>query len=241
VETQAGVEAARRLLELQRRQLAESQALDRRARRVLHDDILPQIHAALLAVSRAAPGDILDAPEQAAAREAQMLLSEAHRQISGLLRSTPGALTPEIAHMGLTQALRQVVEHELQGAFDQVSWQVDPQAEQEAARIPPLAAEALFYAAREAVRNVARHARPAGESDGLHLQIQITWGKGLRVCIEDNGVGAHGQGSESGGSGQGMLLHATLLALAGGELHVEDEPGMGRRVCLALPEMAAHS
>lgn len=233
VDAQAGEEAARRLLGLQRRQLAESQALDRRARRALHDDILPQIHAALLAVSRVAPAE--DAAGQGAVREAQTLLTEAHRRIADLLRDAPGALTPETARQGLAQALRRVVEQELQGAFDHVSWRIEPAAEQAAAQLPSLAAEAMFYAAREAVRNVARHARPAGSDAKLHLQISMVWKDGLALCIEDNGVGMREARSENSGSGQGMLLHATLLALAGGELIIEDAPATGARVRLWLP------
>ncbi len=41
IDTQASAEMARRLMALQRQRLAESQVVDRRARRVLHDDVLP--------------------------------------------------------------------------------------------------------------------------------------------------------------------------------------------------------
>ena len=51
IDTQASAELARRLIALQRQRLAESQLLDRRARRVLHDDILPQLHATILNLS----------------------------------------------------------------------------------------------------------------------------------------------------------------------------------------------
>lgn len=49
LDTRASAEMARRLLALQRR-LVESQVVDRRTRRVLHDDVLPQVQAALLAL-----------------------------------------------------------------------------------------------------------------------------------------------------------------------------------------------
>src|SRR5205085_2929953 len=51
IDTQASVEMAQRLMLLQRRRMVESQVLDRRARRVLHDDVLPQLHTAMLALS----------------------------------------------------------------------------------------------------------------------------------------------------------------------------------------------
>ena len=46
IDTQASAEMARRLMALQRQRLADSQVLDRRARRVLHDDVLPRLHTA---------------------------------------------------------------------------------------------------------------------------------------------------------------------------------------------------
>src|SRR5439155_25530159 len=50
IDTQASAEMARRLMALQRQRLMESQVVDRRTRRMLHDDVLPRIHAAILAL-----------------------------------------------------------------------------------------------------------------------------------------------------------------------------------------------
>src|SRR5207302_6567106 len=52
IDTQASAEMARRLMALQRRRLSESQVLDRQARRVLHDDVLPRLHTAMLTLSQ---------------------------------------------------------------------------------------------------------------------------------------------------------------------------------------------
>jgi hypothetical protein len=51
IDTQASTEMARRLMALQRQRLAESQVVDRRTRRVLHDDVLPRLHTAMLMLS----------------------------------------------------------------------------------------------------------------------------------------------------------------------------------------------
>ena len=51
IDTQAGAEIARRLVALQRQRLAENQLLDRQTRRALHDEVLPQLHTALLTLS----------------------------------------------------------------------------------------------------------------------------------------------------------------------------------------------
>jgi len=50
LDAQASAELAARLMSLQRQRLAESQVLDRRARRILHDEVLPQLHTAMLAL-----------------------------------------------------------------------------------------------------------------------------------------------------------------------------------------------
>jgi signal transduction histidine kinase len=55
IDTQASAEMARRLMDLQRQRLAESQVIDRRTRRVLHDDVLPKLHAAMLMLSAVEP------------------------------------------------------------------------------------------------------------------------------------------------------------------------------------------
>jgi signal transduction histidine kinase len=222
VDTQASAEIARRLLELQRRQLIESQVLDRRARRALHDDILPLLHAALLTLA----GHARDGPmgeRDRGQEEVTTLLVNAHRQVSNLLRDLPPAAPPEVARLGLVGALQRVAQEELNGAFDEVTWQIDPAAQEHAGLLPPLTAEVLFYAAREAMRNAARHARPAGSQVPLHLHVKISWKDGLEILVADDGVGLE-SAAASGGSGQGLALHSTLLALLGGSLSIESPP-----------------
>ncbi|GEM_PF-3075920 len=78
------------------------------------------------------------------------------------------------------------MDDELRGAFDGVTWQVEPEAEQEARATPTLTAEVLFYAAREAVRNAARHGRDDGEeSRPLHIQVSVRRRDGLEVTVCD--------------------------------------------------------
>jgi signal transduction histidine kinase len=220
VDTQASAEMARRLMALQRQQLAESQVLDRRARRLLHDDVLPLLHAAMLSLGSGP--DV----QQGRRAEALSLLGEAHRQVSNLLRDLPVTLAPEVARLGLVSALRWVVEQEMKGAFDRVDWLVEPGAEQVAGRLQPLAAEVVFYAAREALRNAARHARPEAKGLPLRLSIEVrSVNSGLEMAIEDNGVGVNSPASPEAGSGSGLALHSTLLAVVGGSLQIDSQPG----------------
>jgi signal transduction histidine kinase len=219
VDTQAGAEMARRLMALQRQQLAESQVLDRRARRALHDDVLPRLHAAMLVLS-----DVTARTDEQA--EALTLLGDTHRQISNLLRDLPAAITPEITRLGLVGALRWVVNEEMSGAFDQVDWQIEAQAEKDAGKLQPLAAEVVFYAAREALRNAARHARREVNPAPLRLTIAVrSVSDRLEISVEDNGVGLNGSAASSAGSGSGLALHSTLLAVVGGSLEIDSKPG----------------
>jgi len=263
IDTQASAQMAQRLMLLQRQRLAESQVLDRRARRVLHDDVLPLLHTAMLALSSqqsavsSKPSESKTSPQSAIS-----LLADAHRQISDLLRDMPPTVAPEISRLGLVGALRKAVDEELAGAFDGVTWQIDAQVPQHAANIPPLAAEVIYYAAREAIRNSARYGRSGDPSRPLHLKIAVLWHNGLEILVEDDGVGlvladgrrpkegsrsgengngnghsngADGPNGTSGGSGQGLALHSTMMAVVGGSLSADSVPGEYTRVVMSLP------
>jgi signal transduction histidine kinase len=255
IDARAAGELARRLLLLQRQRLAEDQLLDGRVRRALHDDVLPLLHTALLSLNgrpraqavepaNGAPGATTGQTEAAA------LLADAHRRVSALLAALPPALAPDVARLGLVGALRRVVD-DLGEGIDEVRWEIEPDAARVSAELSPLAAEVLFGAAREAIRNAARHGRGAvaaangtapGPSDLRHpLRLRIAlgaWQGDLSLVVEDDGVGlgdrANTRGDRPGG-GQGLVLHGTLLTVIGGSLTVEGAPGHGTRVSLRVP------
>jgi signal transduction histidine kinase len=102
--------------------------------------------------------------------------------------------------------------------------------------LQPVQAEVIYYAAREVVRNAARHARPAGSDLSLRLETLLNWNKGLEILIQDNGGGLDNTNVTQTGSGQGLALHSTLLAVIGGSLSVESEVGAYTRVRIYLPD-----
>ncbi len=223
VDLQAGAELARRLMDLQRRRTAESQVVDARTRRTLHDEVLPQLHTAMLTVA----GN----PEAAA-----QTLMQVHRRLADLLHVLPNAAASDAARLGLVQALRRTLDETFAGAFDHVEWAVTSEAEAAAARLAPIQAETVYHAAREAMRNAARHARPDGP---LRLRLALNWdGRALEVWVQDNGVGFGAPGPESAASslegGQGLALHSTLLAVLGGSLSVEAQAGWGASIKIRL-------
>jgi signal transduction histidine kinase len=162
-------------------------------------------------------------------------LAAVHRRLSDLLREMPAAAAPEVARRGLIGALRQVVDDEWGSTFDQVAWEVEPAAEDELARLTPLTAEVLFYAAREAIRNAARHGSDQDADQPLRLWIGVAGGEGLELVIEDDGRGLERVGPSSAKGGQGLALHNTMMAVLGGTLAVESQPGEYTRVRLTLP------
>ncbi|HET9496110.1 MAG TPA: ATP-binding protein, partial [Chloroflexia bacterium] len=264
IDAQASAQMAQRLMALQRQRLAESQVLDRRARRVLHDDVLPLLHTAMLSLMSGEgrkPGD--GSASQQPAQPSIDLLADAHHRISDLLREMPPTVAPDIARLGLVKALRKAVEEDFAGAFDSVEWQVDPAVTDALSDISPLSAEVVFYAAREAIRNASRYGRD-NPTRPLHLRVAVVWRGGLEILVEDDGVGlplgaeaepapANGHAGNgangvtpaeealttpngtAGGSGQGLALHSTMMAVVGGSLSTESVPGEYTRVVLSLP------
>jgi signal transduction histidine kinase len=241
LDLRAGAELALRLLKVQRVRLVESTLLDRQTRRVLHDDVLPDLHTALLLLN-ATPAATTAAADPAAADPANLaaasdLLMQAHRRIAELLRSLPvrPALQPG---GGMLPSLRRLLAADFDGQFDRVDWDVSAAAEALAAALPPVTAEVLFYALREVIRNAARHGRGGDEARALTLHIRIYADAGLHIVVHDDGVGL-GSGGESAaadaGGGQGLALHTALLAVVGASLAVTAAPGAGTQVAIHLP------
>ena len=223
IDTQASAEMGRRLMGLQRERLAQTQIIDQQTRRVLHDDILPTLQTAMISLVGQQP------------QEAQTLLTTAHRQISDLLHAMPTVTVPEVARLGLLTALQRLVAQEFAQSFDAVIWQVEPEGEAQAANLPTLTAEVLFYAAREAIRNAAKYGRGESQATPFTLTCNLTTAPHFALEIRDNGVGVEATSQLGQGSGQGLALHSTMMAVVGGSLTVESgEAGGGTAVYLHL-------
>lgn len=244
LDTQASAELARRLMALQRQRLAESQVLDRRTRRALHDDVLPRLHTALLMLSQVGIVGTSGTLETATPTSHEFahgpadistLLTEAHQQIAHLLRELPATAIPEVTRHGLIGALQHVVSSELHGDFDAVAWQIAPEAEHALNALSALNAEVVFCAAREAIRNAARYGRNGDSARPLRLHVAAQCEAGVQIIVSDDGVGIGVARTTSGGSGQGLALHSTMMAVIGGALTIQSTPDDSTRVTLSLP------
>ncbi len=232
IDVWASAEMASRLMMLQRQRLAESQVIDQQTRRVLHDELLPRLHTAMLALR----GAQIDG--ETAKMRAIETLGEVHRQVADMLREMRSTTAPEVAAMGLIGALRRVVEEDLPQAFDGVTWEIEEGVESEIAGIPALISEVLYYAGREVIRNAAKHGRRAEKGVELHLRVFVACTDGLEILVEDDGRGIVEVDSDQRSGGQGLAFHGTMMAVIGGSLSIESAPGIFTRVVLSLPSDA---
>ncbi|MDQ2717183.1 MAG: ATP-binding protein [Chloroflexota bacterium] len=236
-------EAMQAVAGLLRRRIVDVKLLGAQQRRVLHDEILPQMHLALLRLEtlRSLNGSAtLRSPEptdsQQALNEAIGMISDAHRRLAAMMRTTAPGAPYRLEREGMMQAIHTMLEQDFQNAFDEVAWCV---SDETAACIdevtPPAIAELIFAAVQEALRNAARHARGSDVHRYLRLTLTATCQPDLEVSVSDDGVGIASASRSTTGTGGGLLSHSALLAIAGGNLTIKSAPGEGVTVRILLP------
>ena len=215
------------LTRLQGERLSENRVQEIRVRRLLHDEVLPQIHAAMLALRNDANRD-----------EAVATLGDIHRLVSDLLRDLPVSVIESIERAGFVRTFRRLLEDEFRNTFAKVKWNVDEGIDVAVSSLPPLAAETLYQAAREAVRNAARHAGGDNPSRPVDLLIGLCLNRAdnrIELIVEDNGVGLPTPSvTSSSGTGRGLKLHGTMMEIVGGSMKTETPGQGGTRVRLLL-------
>lgn len=243
----AGEQLARVAVSLLRQRIAQVQVMSAQHKRLLHDEILPQIHLALLKIE-ALRNIEQDAGYQAdKARvlpyinEATNSLTQSHRRLSALVRDMSAAAPTRLENEGLIAALKSALDHDFRDSFDCVEWQVSDPANDRSKKLPLFVSEVIFYAAQEAIRNAARHARGGDASRKLKLSVSIENDPDLKIVVADDGVGYKEQVASSklqvaseSESGSGLLFHRTMLTIIGGTLSIEDRSGGGTRVVIEV-------
>jgi two-component sensor histidine kinase len=226
LDTQTSAELTRRLIGIQRERLVGSRILDRKTRRVLHDEILPALHTTLLSLSSRSGDSESD--------RALYDLTGIHRRLSQILLEMPQAAPTVELTGGIVESLRRLLSDEMPGSFDEVRWKIDPQAQAAAQPLPSMYLEVLYYAAREAIRNAAKYGRGGDAAHTLHLTISLSGIDSLELAVEDDGSGIQTLAPAEDATGQGLALHSTMMAVIGGELVVENRTGGGTIVRLIL-------
>ncbi|WP_211325974.1 sensor histidine kinase [Thermosporothrix hazakensis] len=234
-------EAMQAVAGLLRRRIVDVKLLGGQQRRILHDEILPQMHLALLRLETLrlfVRGKQDPAQASSALGDAIEMISDSHRRLASMMREMATGAPYRLEREGLMQAIQTMIEHDFHQAFDAVHWEV---SEETALRIdelvPPAIAELLFAAVQEALRNAARHGRGTDVHRRLCLTLSASCNPDLEIVVHDDGVGMKPAGPTSG-TGGGLMTHSALLTIAGGNLVIKSAPDEGVTVHIQLPEKA---
>jgi signal transduction histidine kinase len=230
---------------LLRRRIVDVKLLGAQQRRVLHDEILPHMHLALLKLEMVRPF-VQDEHEWTANSQLAVvldetvdLISDAHRQLATMMRAMATGAPHRLERDGLMQAIHTMFEQDFRQAFDEVVWDVSSETAQRIGElVPPALAEVIFAAVQESLRNAARHGRGSDVHRCLCLTLHASCCPHLEVIVADDGVGIVSASSSTTGTGGGLLTHSALLAIAGGSLTVKSVPNCGVTIRILLPAEA---
>jgi signal transduction histidine kinase len=232
-------EAMLTVASLLRRRIVDVKLLGAQQRRVLHDEILPMLHLALLRMETLRARHTY---EQNHVRADQALenaitsISDAHRQLAAMMRAMSTGAPHRLERDGLISAIHTMLAQDFQHSFDEVEWRVSDEATSLINEVvPPAIAELVFAAVQETLRNAARHGRGSDVHRRLQLTIEATCNPHLEVTVADDGIGIVSASSSTTGTAGGLLTHSALLAIAGGSLTVKSTPGEGVKVRIFLP------
>ncbi|HEU4323192.1 MAG TPA: response regulator [Roseiflexaceae bacterium] len=150
----------------------------------------------------------------------QSLVRESRRIIAGL---RPLALD----ELGLAAAMRIQIE-----ALRAEGWTIDYHEALGAQRLPPPVELALFRVVREGLSNIQKHA----QTTSVLLSLERT-PEAVRVELHDRGSGFYPEALVARPDGLRFGLHSLRdrIALLGGELLLESEPGQGARLYAWVP------
>jgi len=243
-------EAMQAVAGLLRRRTVDVKLLGAQQRRVLHDEILPQMHLALLRLETLRPMSNMKRGNSESAESSEMyreqglneaidIISDAHRRLATMMRTTAPGAPLRLERDGMMNAIHAMLEQDFQNAFDEIEWRVSEETATAIDEVtPPAIAELIFAAVQEALRNAARHGRGNDVHRRLRLTLSASFNRedhNLEVVVTDDGVGIISAGSATSGTGGGLLTHSALLAIAGGSLNIKSSPGEGVTVKIVLP------
>jgi hypothetical protein len=229
--------AAQVIASLARQRGVESELSAALPRRVLHDEVLPRLHLAIMrleslrarirplaAVSAsvqtredaASAGDDVARGEIAAGfEETQRDLTQAHRDLAALMRSAPMANLRRL-EQGFAGGMRAALEGEFRGSFDTVRLSLPEDARAAADTLPPIVADLLLGATLEAIRNASKHARGEALHRPLTLEVELRaderW---ISTVVRDDGVGVSVDSARHEAE-NGSSAASSLLSTGGG-------------------------
>lgn len=223
LEAQAGQRA--QLAALSSRTIDAQEEERRRIARELHDETAQELTALLVRIRLAADGSREPATRErlAALRAATARALEGVRRLARELRPTI------LDDLGLTEAVRAYAhDTAARGGL-----RVTVQANGPTGRLDPTRELVLYRVVQEALTNVAKHAGARA------AEVTLAREPGAVIAtIVDNGRGfapATLPAATLTGQGLGLLGMRERLALIGGELEIDAQPGGGTRVRATVP------
>lgn len=188
--------------------------------RDLHDGIIQDIYAGTLQIENLAD----DLPEDAAedlrrvADHFSGVIRDVRTYIEGLRpRELQGRLLPE----GIALLVQDV--NERGGPVTQYLLEGEPY------RLPDAVANTLLHITREALSNVARHAR------ATRAQVRLGYdSRGVTLTVADDGIGFDPE-ERRGPEHQGLRNLRTRVKETGGTLNIVSQPGAGTTISVRVP------
>ncbi|MCB1139466.1 MAG: hypothetical protein KDK23_11950 [Leptospiraceae bacterium] len=191
------------LMDLQKQYMHSRKLGETMARRVLHDEVLPDIHGLIL--------EKLSRNAQLSVEKEVETLKALHHRVAGLLQDMPG-YDNSLGSGGLLAALQRI--------GNSYGLQIDLQAPEPS--LSDSEREMVFYALREVLRNATRYANGSVQILPQSSTNRMDW-----LIVQDGDVIAPGMAragamelEEQSGAGQGLSIHSALLLLSGGGLEV---------------------
>ena len=217
-------QAAQDLHGLTRRLVQAEEAERRRVARELHDRVGQSLSALNMNL------DIIARESGALAPALRRRLDDSLALVDGTLQSIESVMAdlrpPLLDEYGLAAAL--VLHAEEFAQRTGVTATVTDRTPEATKRARPEAAVALFRIAQEALNNVLKHA----QATSVHLEVSAT-DEELLLDVHDDGRGFDPAAARRGR--WGMTTMRERAEAAGGQLHVDANPGQGTRIHARVP------
>lgn len=189
--------------------------------RELRDSFAQSLAAVSMQLSAAARG-----ARDAGVAEALDRSRETVQQLTDEMRTVAETLYPgTLGEFGLVNAIEALARRVARRSGLSIHVDADPRSP----RLSATLAGALYRVADEALRNVEQHAIAS------HARVTIRCVDTVTLEVEDDGQGVEMRSTDPLQAGLGLFSAKTVLALAGGELHIFSGPGLGTRVVARAP------
>ena len=200
------------------RVLAAQDTERRRIERDIHDGAQQQL--VILAFGLGAVRQMIEDDPAGAAARLKDLSAQAGEVLQSLRDLARGVFPQLLADRGIAVALGEHI-----GRWcSRAKLEIDPALE--GRRFEPSVEAALYFFAREALQNTAKHAPDAR----VKVEIRLEHGC-IELVVKDDGPGFEA----SGRNGIGIQNMADRLASLGGSFDIRSTPGEGTVVCGAVP------